>query len=225
MDDLQVVVGSDWERQVQAVRDAVTDDTNLIRFDNGFYRICRDTDAPFTLRVANGHSSAALRLTVRSSDLYVTHIQGQPFETYNLMLDTKSQSTGGALAAAVDALAKGPDPKRFMAQSLLVLCVAESLRNDHVATDIGQWLRVSTGLIGISRELPVKGLLDEAHAWGRTSDAVLAATGDVARKATLKAQARREGQERKAWERVNLELVPSALQAYANRVKVLKRPR
>jgi hypothetical protein len=74
-------VGRTWDTQIAAIRDAVTEDTNLIRYDNTFYRICSTALPPaFTISVLPSTGGVPLVLNMRTRDLYVELIGGHPFE-------------------------------------------------------------------------------------------------------------------------------------------------
>ena len=148
-------VGRTWDTQIAAIRNAVTEDTNLIRYDNTFYRICSNALPPsFTVSVLPSTVSPPLVLNMRTRDLYVELIGGHPFENYSHNLDRmpfEATATSGedASAASLDSAIRGllriqggdkrmlrPED-RFLAQSLVVFCVAESLRFDRIATELG----------------------------------------------------------------------------------------
>lgn len=214
----------DWAEQVRKIRDAVTEDSNLIRFDNGFYRVCRVGDGTFQIRLLPAHGNEGVELQLRESDLYVTRIAGQPFVRYASTLNER-QLQGTTLDAALTRLRGAVGDARFEAQSLIVLCVAESLRNDQLATRIGQLARtVHGGLIGAPARLPVRDLLDEAHVWGRTSEAIFKAISSTARGIALKRRSELTPLQRHFSERVDLSKVEPDLQGWARSVKVLKRP-
>ena len=40
-------IAEDWSSRIRDIRDANTDDTNLIRFDNAHYRLCRPGPSTF----------------------------------------------------------------------------------------------------------------------------------------------------------------------------------
>ena len=81
-------VGRTWDTQIAAIRNAVTEDTNLIRYDNTFYRICSNALPPsFTVSVLPSTVSPPLVLNMRTRDLYVELIGGHPFENYSHNLD------------------------------------------------------------------------------------------------------------------------------------------
>jgi len=219
-------VAPDWAEQIRKIRDAVTEDTNLIRFDNGFYRVCRAGDAMFQIRVLPGVDGArGVELQLRERDLYVMRIDGRPFETYAATLDQR-RLQAPTLDDALIKLPRAAGAELFEAQSLVVLCVAESLRNDHIATRIGQLVRkVTTGLVGAPVHLPVSELLTEVRVWGQASEAVFAALSSTARGIALKRRVELTPLQRHFSERVDLARVSAALQPWARAVKVLKRPK
>jgi hypothetical protein len=215
----------DWAEQVRKIREAVTEDTHLIRADNGFYRICRAGDAGFQVRVQPGSGARGVELRLRESDLDVTHIDGGPFEPGTARVDPR-RLQAPAFDEALLALQRSAGPQRFEAQSLLVLCVAGSLRSDVLAAKIGQWLRVvATGLPGASAQLAVGELLQEARAWGPACESIFNAITSTARGIALKRRAELTPLQRHFSERVDLAKVESGLQAAARSLQVLKRPK
>jgi hypothetical protein len=224
MDELRV--DRDWVSNIAKVRDSHTEDTNLIRFDNGFYRVCRDQPGTFELRVVPGlHGKTdGVSLTMRWRDLYVTEVGGEPFTTYAATIDTFAPEALG-LNSAVQGLARGETKNRFELQSLLVFCVAESLRSDHVATKISQMIAVSTtGLIGVPKSLCIAELLPLVHGWGQTSDAIFKALSPEARAIAMLPRSRLTQAQRRFSERVDLTQVDASLRHFARDIKVLKRP-
>ena len=223
-------VSHDWAAQIQQIRDAVTEDSNLIRFDNAFYRVCRGGEQTFDLLVqprngGNGSTSGrGVRMTLRERDLYVLHVNGRLIEQYAKTLD-RLRGEPMSLDNALYELAK-PAPERvFELNTLVVFCVAESLRNDHIATTIGQVIRTSTtGLIGAPTMLPIVQMRAAAHLWGQASEAIFQALSPAARDIALRPRAQLTPLQRRFSERVDLARVDSRLQALAREVKVLKRP-
>ena len=220
-------VSHDWAAQIQQIRDAVTEDSNLIRFDNAFYRVCRGGAQTFDLLVQprnGGHGSRGVRMTLRERDLYVLHVNGRLIEQYAKTLD-RLRGEPMSLDNALYELAK-PAPERvFELNTLVVFCVAESLRNDHIATTIGQVIRTSTtGLIGAPTMLPIVQMRAAAHLWGQASEAIFNALSPAARDIALRPRAQLTPLQRRFSERVDLGRVDGRLQALAREVKVLKRP-
>ena len=217
-------VSHDWAAQIQQIRDAVTEDSNLIRFDNAFYRVCRGGDQTFELLVLARNGGRGVRMTLRERDLYVLHVYGRLIEQYAKTLD-RLRGEPMSLDNALHELAK-PAPERvFELNTLVVFCVAESLRNDHIATTIGQVIRTSTtGLIGAPTVLPIVQMRAAAHLWGQASEAIFQALSPAARDIALRPRAQLTPLQRRFSERVDLGRVDSRLQALAREVKVLKRP-
>lgn len=222
-------VSHDWAAQIQQIRDAVTEDSNLIRFDNAFYRVCRGGEQRFDLLVqprtgGGAGSSRGVRMTLRERDLYVLQVNGRLIEQYAKTLD-RLRGEPMSLDNALHELAK-PAPERvFELNTLVVFCVAESLRNDHIATTIGQVIRTSTtGLIGAPTMLPIAPMRAAAHLWGQASEAIFQALSPAARDIALRPRAQLTPLQRRFSERVDLARVDSRLQALAREVKVLKRP-
>lgn len=213
----------DWAEQVRKVREAVTEETHLIRPDHAFYRVCRAGDASFQLRLRPCSGARGVELRLRESDLAVTHIDGAPFEAGAVRIDPRRPQ---ALDEALLALQRGASPQRVEAQSLLGLCVAGSLRSDALAAKIGQLLRVvATGLPGTSAQWPVGELLQEARAWGPASESIFSAITSTARGIALKRRSELTPLQRHFSERVELAKVEPGLQAAARSITVLKRPK
>jgi hypothetical protein len=220
-------VSHDWAAQIQQIRDAVTEDSNLIRFDNAFYRVCRAGEQCFDLLVqprGGGSGGRGVRMTLRERDLYVLHVNGRLIEQYAKTLD-RLRGEPMSLDNALYELAK-PSPERvFELNTLVVFCVAESLRNDHIATAIGQVIRTSTtGLIGAPTMLPIVQMRAAAHLWGQASEAIFQALSPAARDIALRPRAQLTPLQRRFSERVDLSRVDGRLLALAREVKVLKRP-
>ena len=219
-------IDSTWHTRIAAIRDANSDDTNIIRFDNAFYRVCRPGNAPFTVQLSpyGGNSSDVLALTIGSQDFYVAQIGGRAFGRYASTID-QVDIDAGALNNAVREVKSATGTRLFELQSMLVFCVAESIRSDSIATQIAQTIRASTGtLLGASPRIAIRQMLPQARAWGQSSDAVWAALSPEVRAAFSKPLAARTPTERRLSERVNEQAVDSALVLTARGVKVLKRP-
>ena len=226
----QLRVSHDWASQIQNIRNQVTEDTNLIRFDNGFYRICRPGTGKFHLQLhaSEGHGRG-VELVLRERDLYVMTINERPFEQYAKTLNLRAPKAQG-LDHAILQLDRASGRELFELQSLIVLCVAESLRNDQVAARVERLIKSTLidarhqGLVGGLAALPVDALLHEAHAWGDTSDAIYQAISPQAQGIVLRKRAELSGAERQFSERVDEARLPAALNQYARSIKVLKRP-
>ena len=219
-------IDSTWHTRIAAIRDANSDDTNIIRFDNAFYRVCRPGNAPFTVQLSpyGGNSSDVLVLTIGSQDFYVAQIAGRAFGRYASTID-RIEIDAGAVNNAVREVKSATGTRLFELQSMLVFCVAESIRSDSIATQIAQTIRASTGtLLGASPRIAIRQMLPQARAWGQSSDAVWAALSPEVRTAFSKPLAARTPTERRLSERVNEQAVDSALVLTARGVKVLKRP-
>jgi hypothetical protein len=217
-------VSHDWASQIQLIRDAVTEDSNLIRFDNAFYRVCRAGERRFELQVLPRNGSRSVRLVMRERDLYVLTVNGRSIEQYAKTLD-QLRGEPMALDNAVFELCKAAPARPFELTTLVVFCVAESLRNDHIATIIGQVIRTSTtGLIGAPSALPLAQLRPAAHLWGQAAEAVFNALSPAARDIALKPRALLTPLQRHFSERVDLARIEPRLQPLAREIKVLKRP-
>ena len=218
-------VNSDWAQQIARIRDANTEDSNLMRFDNTFYRLCRAEPTRFTVQLRDGiaHGGPTIDLVFQANDFYVHEIAGQPFGRYPSTIDLE-RPTAQSLASAIAALAKGEPQDRFLRQAVLVFCVAESLRSDEIATAVGQMIATTKGLLGVPSNLAIFKFLPLARAWGQTSDAIHRALSSTAREIVSKPRSALTPQQRSFSERVDLSRVDPSLQGYAKSIRALKRP-
>ena len=219
----QLRIGPDWASQIQILRDSITEDTNLVRFDNAFYRLCRPgPDVAVRLLPATG--PGGLDLVIKPLDLYVARIGGRVFERYASTLDQQTRDLGG-LSAAVQQLPTAQGKPLFEMQSLLVFCVAESLRSDEVATAIEQAMRASLGTLrGVAPRLPMERLLRIARSWGQGSEEVFRVLSKEAAAIVMQPRAALTEAQRRFSERVDLAPVDAALHESVRAIKALKRP-
>ena len=139
-------IAENWSFRIGEIRDATTDETHLIRFDNSFYRLCRPGPETFSLNVVpgTGRVDEGITLTIRVRDLYVTHVGNRLFGRYASTID-RLMPQALTLDQAVHELPTAQSDRRFELQSMLVFCVAESLRNDRIATAVGQMISATMG--------------------------------------------------------------------------------
>ena len=166
----------------------------------------------------------ALVMQMDTRDFYVSLIGGEAFTRYASTVDTM-QIDAATLNNAIRAVRTTPHPGRFELQSLLVFCVAESIRSDLIATQIEATIRASLGrLLGAAPRIAVGSMLAQARAWGQSSDAVWASLAPEVRAAFSKPQEARTPAERRLYERIDETRIDPALKLTARGVKVLKRP-
>ncbi|MBL8311234.1 MAG: hypothetical protein JNL19_12470 [Burkholderiales bacterium] len=219
-------IDATWAKQIATLRDATSDDTNLIRFDNGFYRVCRGTSAQVMVQLVPDQASAAdvLSLQIGTRDFYVATIAGRSFGRYASTID-RMQVNAHALNSAVREVRTATGDRLFELQSMLVFCVAESIRSDLIAQQIDATIRASLGTLrGPPSRLAMGTMLPQARAWGQSSDAVWAAISPEARRISQLPYAARSLAEQRFSERVNEDAIDAALRMTARGVKVLKRP-
>lgn len=211
-------IAADWDNQITKIRNGISDETRLIRFDNSFYRICRNEPSKFTISLwPNEGGSIPVRLTFKMSDLYVTHINDVPFERYASTIDLAP-----SLYSAIYKVHHTQGKELFESQSVVVFYVAESLRNDHISTAIAQSFRARfANLRGVSQKPDILSLLPIARNWGQTSDAIFESLSSQAKDETLKPNAT---QKNDFFEKVMPATLGSQISNYAKGVKVLKRP-
>lgn len=222
-------VGPDWARQIAAIRDAHTDDTNLVRFGNNFYRICRADGHRFEVGVIPSKGTAAdvLRLTLDSRDLYVDTIGGHAMGRYPSTFDLK-QPGAANLDDALHSLIKGsaaPD-KAFMVRSLVVFCVAESIRNDHLATELQLAFAASRGqILGVATALNLQAWWAIEHQWGQACEAIFASLSPAMLDILRRGRSALTSEQRRHSEYVDLARLPPQFHRAAQTFKVLTRPR
>ena len=221
-------IGPQWASQIAAIRDAHSEDSNLIRFDNSYYRCCRAAGSPFTvaLRAAAGHGSGELALVIDPQTFYVTSIGGQPMGRYASTL-LGMPLNAARLSSAVHDLAGGRSAgsDAFLQRSQLVFAVAESIRFDHLATALEQSMRATTMPIkGVGVDLNTRQWWDFVHDWGQTCDAIHGATSEAMRAVLGRPRAGLTSAERRRHEIVDLGGLPVHLRDCARATKVLKRP-
>jgi len=166
-----LAVGPQWPTQIAAIREAQTDTTDIVRSGLDCYRICRASSAEFKIAVAPSQPPGALPLllTLRESDFYVLQMGSTTMERYSSMIKTDEKSRGkfqvseGRLNTAILDLARDRSPTRqFENQTLLTFCVAESLRSEALAQQIGSTLAAG-GSLDIQR------WVQHIRDWGTTS--------------------------------------------------------
>ena len=221
-------IAEDWASQMSRIRDAHTDDTHLIRFDNTYYRLCRPGPETFQVMVTpgTGRVKEGITLTLQVCDLYVTHIGNRLFGRYASTVDRLAPQAL-TLDQAVHELPTAQGDRVFELQSMLVFCVAESLRNDLIATAVGQMIGATMGdpiLRGPAVQLPIRDYLPIARTWGQASDAVFQALSPEAQRIVLRPRSELSLAERRFYERVDETKIPPNLIRSARTIKVLKRP-
>jgi hypothetical protein len=222
----QLRIDPSWPEKIAAIRDATTEDTNLIRFDNGFYRVCRAAPSNVTVNLmpSDGQVKNQLPMVIGTKDFYVSEIGGHPFDRYSSKIDLLHPSAG-SLENALLEVRTATGERLFQLRTLLVFCVAESIRSDMIAIRIGQMIAASRGqLLGAPTQLKVSDYLPQVRNWGQASDAVWGAISPEAKRIFSKLRGTLTPAERQFSERVNENAVAGEFKMFARAVKVLKRP-
>lgn len=245
-------VGRTWDTQIDVIRDAVTEHTNLIRYDNTYYRICSNAAPPsFTISLLPSTGGTPLVLNMRTRDLYVELIGGHPFENYSHNLDRmpfdaiatsgSDAVRGFSLDSAIRGLLRTPGgdkrmltpDDRFLAQSLVVFCVAESLRFDKIATELGQYFRssydpnhpeITSFLKGATPIRYLQSWLKMAKNWEKTTRDVFDGIPDKMREIVVQPRDRLSPADRQASARVDTTAFGEVTQRIAPGMRVLMRP-
>ncbi|WP_175721726.1 hypothetical protein [Burkholderia anthina] len=223
-------VGPNWASQISAIRNKVTEDTNLIRFDNTFYRVCRDSDEQFAITLLpqdTQQRSLLLHLSMRN--LYVNLIGGHGMGRYTSTLESQQLTLDGALGRLLGNSTKPTDAARSAngdeARSVIVWCIAESLRFSPLATAVGQAIFRSRQFAhGMSPELPIAAFDRLVKNWANTSDAIFNALSDEAKSIALQPRASLSPEQRQFSESVRPSTVHPDYQNFAQAVTVLNRP-
>lgn len=220
----ELVIRFDWAQQIGQLRERLTEDTNIIRWGNNFYRCCRG-GPPVALRVVVPDRSVALPLQLRPSDLYITQVGlATEMGRYGSLTGDLSVSAP-KLEHAVRSLARGTvrGDEAFGLRSLVVFCVAEALRFDSLAHDVGFALR-TVDVAGGAKAMPLGRWWPTVHAWGQACDAVWAGLEVELRRASLLPAAVRNGPDRTRSARATYERMNGAVLEAAKGTAVLKRP-
>ncbi|HEY1396244.1 hypothetical protein [Roseateles sp.] len=227
---LELQVGPEWTQKISRLRDALTDDTNFIRRDNSFFRLCRDNtrSVDIVLKTSPLNPGTSLRLNIQERDLYIHYMEGQlVFKDGQYpkgVLETLNP-TMASLDLAIQLVKQ--DPVGQMAQrTLIAFCVAESLRSDTVAMSIDFMMKQSTSTVrGLNPSSEMIRLVRFARHWGKSSDEIRGALSEKGREIALKPQARLSAEERRYSERVAWHRIDAGLADVAGGVKALKLPK
>lgn len=214
----------DWAQQINQLRDHITEGTHIIRWGNNFYRCCR-SGPPIALHVVTSEPSVALPLQLRPSDLYITQVGPTTAMGRYGSLTGELSVSAPKLDHAVRSLASGTvhGDAAFALRSLVVFCVAEALRFDSLAHDIGFAMRM-TGVAGGTKDMPLGRWWPTVHAWGQACNAVWAGLDLELRRASLQPAASRSGPDRTRSGRASYERMNGNLLEAAKGTAVLKRP-
>jgi len=227
---LELQVGAEWTQNIARLRDALTDDSNFIRRDNSFFRLCRDNrrSVDVVLKTSRLNPGTSVRLNIQERDLYIHYMEGQlVFKDgqYPKGVIEELNPTMASIDLAIQLVKQ--DPVGQMAQrTLLAFCVAESLRSDTVAMSIDFMMKQSTSTVrGLHVGSEMIRLLRFARNWGKSSDSIRGALSDRAREIALKPPASLSLEERRYWERVEWHRIDAGIADVAGGVKALKLPK
>ncbi len=220
----ELVIRPDWAQQIAQLRQSLTEDTNIVRWGNGHYRCCR-SGAPVALRLVVPDRSATLTMQLRPADLYITHLGAATEMGRYGSLTGELSVNAQKFEHAVHSLSAGTvqGDTAFGLRSLVVFCVAEALRFDSLAHDIGFALR-TVDVAGGAKPLSLGRWWPTVHAWGQACDAVWAGLNADMRRASLLPAGARTGEDRTRWARAHCEGLSGAVLDAARGAAVLKRP-
>ena len=219
-----LVIRPDCAQQIGRLREQLTEDTNIIRWGNGFYRRCRQ-GVQVDLSVIEPGNGVRLNLKMRPSDLYITQIG------MDTQMGRYGSLTGGLavsapkLENAVRSLVAGTvhGDQAFGLRSLVVFCVAEALRFDSLAHEIGFALR-TMDVAGGANAMPLDRWWPIVHAWGQACDAVWTGLDAELRRVSLLPAKDRRGEERTRSARAGYERMGGTALEAARSTAVLKWP-
>jgi hypothetical protein len=220
----ELIIRPDWAQQIGQLRERLTEDTLIIRWGNNFYRCCRN-DPIVTLRVFTSDRSVALPLQLRPSDLYITWVgSATEMGRYGSLTGELSVSAP-KFDHAVRSLAAGTvhGDEAFGLRSLVVFCVAEALRFDSLAHDIGFAMR-TLNVAGGAKAMSLERWWPIVHAWGQACDAVWAGLDVELRRASLLPAVKRKGPDRTRSARASYDRMSGTVLDAAKGAAVLKRP-
>jgi hypothetical protein len=171
-------VDGTWAKQIENIRNAHSDATDIPRSSSESYRICCSAGAAFTIKLSPstaGHSGS-LDLHIGETNFYIHKLGVHDMERYSSKIKTDEQSkqkflvSEGRLNSAIHDLIKSAnETAQFENVTLLTFCIAESLRCEAFARDIEATLQ-AYGSMSIQRWVPL------ARHWAATSKAIREST-------------------------------------------------
>ncbi|MHB9839223.1 ribosome-inactivating family protein [Paraburkholderia terrae] len=225
MSRYDLYVDARWDTQIAAIRNEISEETNIWGFGNVPYRICKDQGGTFLVRLWSGDapSRGYVDLAMLYRDLYLTSINGTAFVQYASTIKTK-EVNGGTLRDAVYRLSRGDGS--FEQKSFVVFCVAESLRFDFIAREVRNAIALAKGgmtVAGRFGQLSMGDLAQAANNWGQASEQIFAAMSDTAKQLVLRPRSALTTAERRFSEIVDESRIDRKLDV-TRRVTLLKRP-
>jgi hypothetical protein len=162
---------------------------------------------------------------LRTSDLYITQVGAAAAMGRYGSLTGELSVSAPKLEHALRSLAGGKvhGDEAFGLRGLVVFCVAEALRFDSLAHDVGFALR-TVDVAGGAKAMPLGRWWPIVHAWGQACDAVWLGLDAELRRASLQPAAARIGADRTRSARASYERLSGALLEAAKGAAVLKRP-
>jgi hypothetical protein len=207
----------------------------MIRFDNGFYRICPAEPKTVEVEVFPGHGKVdqGVVLEIDQSTLYVEKIAGRRVERYPSTLDLVTRDSRGLDQALHDVPGMKASTERFPLEMLLVFCVAESLRFDAVARRVDEVIKYTNGWLlqpgdALAREkarkLEIGPLYPLVKNWEKATDAAFRGVSPRARQIAMTQRALLSQDDRRHYERVTLEPRDLPFSDAVRSLAVLHRP-
>jgi hypothetical protein len=221
MQTLQISPG--WSSQIAAIRDRHTEDTNLIRVGNTFYRMCSGNASHFHVQL-QAAGSPALQLALDARDFRVLSIDGHAPDPH--AGGSPEAPPGISLGEAVHSLAcEAPPPEQARPmRTLVAFCVAESIRSDHLAAALEHSLCMPAPAQAGAGGLTLREWWTLAPRWGAASDAIYAILSPQARRILEQPRSRLTPQQGHYSEYVDAARLPAHLQRCAQVTKVLRHP-
>ena len=158
-----------------------------------------------------------------ANNLYVSALGSQAMGRYASTANGLEVSAFN-LDDAIHSAGKGK--ASFEQRSLLVFCVAESLRNDHFASALEQTFRASRMLVeNFQPRLKLAPWWQLAHQWGQTSEALIAGASPRAQAILNRPHSMLTPQERQYSELAAVHALPAHLQHSGKTLRVLTNTR
>jgi hypothetical protein len=170
----KLIVDPSWAKQIDVIRMAHSDPTNIQRSKFETYRTCRNSNQMFlvSLYASTLGSKAPLGLKIQERDFYILEIGSLKMGRYSSMLKTDPKTkdkflvSSWRLDSAVHDLLDNKQPERnFENMTLLTFCVAESIRCGVIATGVG-------AAIEQSLPLNIQEWVQQVRDWGQTSNLI-----------------------------------------------------
>ena len=234
--EFQIHIDERWSSEINDLRNTLTEETGLIRFDNSFYRICQPASPePVEIRVFPGHGKAneGVMLEMDPATLYINKVAGRNVMRYPSNFDLVTRDARGIDAALRDVPGMTNVKERFPLEMLIVFCVAESLRFDTISRRVDEVIKYTNGWLVSPADAKAKeeakrlqtGPLQPLYKnWEDASEAIFRSVSPKAEKILASSRAQLSQEERRHYERVVLQPRDLRFTEAVRSLAVLQRP-